>query len=109
DVDEVGEDALPHDIRGIALGRHSVSHTNSILPHYEARAGGCRKEVLCYSRHLRGRSSAAEHQLPKLRTRVRFPSPALDTLHAARSARSGSFVRGRPLTPRVRLGRILTG
>jgi hypothetical protein len=24
----------------------------------------------------RGRSSAAEHQLPKLRTRVRFPSPA---------------------------------
>ena len=25
----------------------------------------------------RGRSSAAEHQLPKLRTRVRFPSPAL--------------------------------
>ena len=25
---------------------------------------------------LRGRSSAAEHQLPKLRTRVRFPSPA---------------------------------
>src|SRR4029079_2290962 len=77
DVDEVGEDALPHDIRGIALGRHSVSHTNSILPHSEARAGGCRTEVLCYSRHLRGRSSAAEHQLPKLRTRVRFPSPAL--------------------------------
>ncbi len=26
---------------------------------------------------FRGRSSAAEHQLPKLRTRVRFPSPAL--------------------------------
>jgi hypothetical protein len=26
----------------------------------------------------RGRSSEAEHQLPKLRTRVRFPSPALD-------------------------------
>src|SRR5580700_10060233 len=25
----------------------------------------------------RGRSSEAEHQLPKLRTRVRFPSPAL--------------------------------
>ena len=30
------------------------------------------------SRPPRGRSSAAEHQLPKLRTRVRFPSPALD-------------------------------
>ncbi len=27
--------------------------------------------------HSRGRSSAAEHQLPKLRTRVRFSSPAL--------------------------------
>ena len=32
-----------------------------------------------------GRSSAAEHQLPKLRTRVRFPSPALSTfIHRAR-------------------------
>jgi hypothetical protein len=29
------------------------------------------------SRGPRGRSSEAEHQLPKLRTRVRFPSPAL--------------------------------
>ena len=29
------------------------------------------------SRGSRGRSSEAEHQLPKLRTRVRFPSPAL--------------------------------
>src|SRR4051812_14942102 len=28
-------------------------------------------------RAVRGRSSAAEHQLPKLRKRVRFPSPAL--------------------------------
>jgi hypothetical protein len=28
--------------------------------------------------HARGRSSEAEHELPKLGTRVRFPSPALD-------------------------------
>ncbi len=31
---------------------------------------------------LRGRSSEAEHQLPKLRTRVRFPSPALSAMRA---------------------------
>src|SRR5436305_10839208 len=41
-----------------------------------------RSERIMPSRRLqfgpeRGRSSAAEHQLPKLRTRVRFSSPAL--------------------------------
>ena len=37
--------------------------------------------------HARGRSSAAEHQLPKLRTRVRFPSPALVSRIRARARR----------------------
>ena len=37
---------------------------------------GSRKRAFCYPHALRGCSSAAEHQLPKLRTRVRFPSPA---------------------------------
>ena len=39
----------------------------------------------------RGRSSEAEHQLPKLRTRVRFPSPAL-----ARNPRSAATFEATP-------------
>jgi hypothetical protein len=41
-----------------------------------ARRAWARSRKLAF-RPVRGRSSAAEHQLPKLRTRVRFPSPAL--------------------------------
>src|SRR5579862_8583016 len=40
----------------------------------------------------RGRSSAAEHQLPKLRTRVRFPSPALRLFPGQRVATRGALV-----------------
>src|SRR5437763_7836371 len=46
-----------------------------------------RRRVLGSLRAARGRSSAAEHQLPKLRTRVRFPSPAQGFTQVA-SARS---------------------
>jgi hypothetical protein len=49
----------------------------------------------------RGRSSEAEHQLPKLRTRVRFPSPALDNI-AGGDPCSSDVPRGRnPFIPRV--------
>src|SRR5262249_62387241 len=49
----------------------------------------------------RGCSSEAEHQLPKLRTRVRFPSPALGGLGT--QAASIVIVGQRPfrVTPRV--------
>src|SRR5580698_6018663 len=40
----------------------------------------------------RGRSSAAEHQLPKLRTRVRFPSPALRLFPGQRVATRDALV-----------------
>ena len=52
-------------------------------------------------RGSRGRSSEAEHQLPKLRTRVRFPSPALSQLRrsALISGRSHPAADG-PTKPR---------
>jgi hypothetical protein len=47
----------------------------------------------------RGRSSEAEHQLPKLRTRVRFPSPALSK-HRRSNPVSG-VTSHRVLTPQT--------
>ena len=106
-VDEVRDDALAHHVRGVGLNRHSVSHTKSILPHDVPRAGGCRSEVLWYSRRLRGRSSAAEHQLPKLRTRVRFPSPAPRRMRRSCASRSAFAAIGHSVwvVPKTRYAR----
>ncbi len=52
-----------------------------------ALSGTSRGPGVPYSERPRGRSSAAEHQLPKLRTRVRFPSPALSERQSASPAR----------------------
>ncbi len=45
-------------------------------PNTEDRSLQVRRDSEAIRWESRGRSSAAEHQLPKLRTRVRFPSPA---------------------------------
>ena len=77
---------------GTAMADETVAPGVHARGHYAARppalktAGDRTWRPLQLSR-LRGRSSAAEHQLPKLRTRVRFSSPALSERQSASPAR----------------------
>ncbi len=66
------------------------------------RAGARRAKLTCFfavariSRLRCGRSSMAEHQLPKLNTRVRFPSPAPAPEPLIRLRFRGSFMFSSP-------------
>src|SRR6516162_7406179 len=60
----------------------------------EARSSGTRSAQL--RRQPRGCSSMAEHQLPKLTVRVRFPSPALTTKAQDREHDPGPVGGGEP-------------
>src|ERR1700722_9834331 len=78
--------------RGVSRGLRSVVDLVGRLRRPAGRGttprpGGSAAGVADSVNGTRGRSSAAEHQLPKLRTRVRFPSPALARSRACRANR----------------------
>ena len=53
---------------------------------------------MCYNTRARGCSSMAERQLPKLNTRVRFPSPAPASAQSPLNSVSGNSLRLLPKT-----------
>ena len=59
----------------VPLSCHTAPHSGAYLAVFGHREFAFTQRV--EFPRSRGRSSEAEHQLPKLRTRVRFPSPAL--------------------------------
>ncbi len=71
------QSAVPRRATGlrVPLSCHTLPHSRAYLAVFGRREFAFTQRV--EFPRSRGRSSEAEHQLPKLRTRVRFPSPAL--------------------------------